>query len=119
MYRRVPRSFGGYNTVVRVLRLRTLSAVAALVAVPVLGGCIGVNQPLPEPAATAITNACNDLAVAVQPYGVNTLALTTTCTAAVDGQGSQLLQTFLASPQLGCIALAGPVTALGRRLSAR
>jgi hypothetical protein len=32
--------------------------------------------------------------------------------AAVNGTESDLLRTFLASPQLGCIALAGPITAL-------
>jgi hypothetical protein len=66
----------------------------------------------PEPAATAVTNACNTLAAAVQPYGVNTLAFSATCGAAVAGTESDLLRTFLASPTLGCIALAGPLTAL-------
>ena len=96
---------------------RTFFVGGLLGATLLLTGCPGlpgdvVNQPLPEPAATAVTNACNTLAAAVQPYGVNTLGLTVTCAAAVDGTESQLLRTFLASPQLGCIALAGPVTAL-------
>jgi len=114
--RRNDRERGGYTFDV----LRRSAALALFVLTPLLGGCNllglpiggGGSQPLPEPAASAITTACNDLATAVKPFGVNTLVLTTTCTAAVDGQGSQLLQTFLASPQLGCIALAGPVTAL-------
>ena len=101
--------------------VRRSAAIALFVLTPLLGGCslLGlpggggvVNQPLPAPAATAITTACNDLATSLQPFGVNTLALTTTCNAAVQGQGSQLLRTFLAAPQLGCIALAGPVTTL-------
>jgi hypothetical protein len=83
-----------------------------LVALPVLAGCIPNSQPLPPPAATAVTTACNDLAAAIQPFGVNTLTLTVTCNAAVQGTESDLLRTFLASPQLGCIALAGPITAL-------
>jgi hypothetical protein len=97
--------------------LRRHIVIGSFVLAPLLGGCLGLPggggpQPLPKPAATAITTACNNLATAVKPFGVNTLVLSTTCTAAVDGQGSQLLQTFLASPALGCVALAGPVTAL-------
>jgi hypothetical protein len=67
---------------------------------------------VPPEGAAAITQACNDLAAAVQPFGVNTAVLTVSCAAAVNGTGPALLRTFLASPQLGCIALAGPVTAL-------
>jgi len=87
---------------------RAVVAVAALLATAILAGCF----PLPEPAATEVTTACNDLAVAVQPYGVNTVGLAATCTAAVRGTESDLLRIFLASPQLGCSALAGPITAL-------
>jgi hypothetical protein len=87
---------------------RAVLGVAVLVATPTLAGCF----PLPAPANTAVTTACNDLAVAVQPYGVNTLTLAATCTAAVNGTESYLLRVFLTSPQLGCSALAGPITAL-------
>jgi hypothetical protein len=85
-----------------------------------LAGCIpllpppggGTPNPVPPEAAAAITQACNDLAAVVQPFGVNTAALTISCAAAVNGDGPTLLRQFLTSPQLGCIALAGPVTAL-------
>jgi hypothetical protein len=91
---------------------RVVAGVAALVALPVLAGCRPIPPPLPPAAAAAVTTACNDLSKAVQPFGVSPLALTTTCSAAVNGTESALLRTFLASPQLGCIALAGPITAL-------
>ena len=38
--------------------------------------------------------------------------LTVACAGAVNGTGPQLLRTFLTSPTLGCVALAGPVTAI-------
>ena len=87
---------------------RAVVGVAALIATSVLAGC----YPLPAPAAEAVTTACNDLSQAVQPYGVNTVTLVASCTAAVRGTQSDLLRIFLASPQLGCTALAGPITAL-------
>jgi hypothetical protein len=73
-----------------------------------LGGIGGVvSTPLPPAAATAVTQACAQLSQTTQPLGVNVSSLQLACSAAVNGQGETLLRTFLASPQLGCIAFAG------------
>jgi hypothetical protein len=95
-----------------VILRRALIGVAVLAGLPLLGGCLLIPQPLPPAAAAAVTTACNNLETAVQPFGVKPAVLKATCGAAVDGTESDLLRTFLASPQLGCIALAGPITAL-------
>jgi hypothetical protein len=100
-----------------VTGLRRIHLVGLLAFAPLLGGCpflppLDPPNPVPPEAAAAITQACDALAADVQPYGVNTTVLTVSCAGAVNGTGPELLRTFLASPQLGCVALAGPVTAL-------
>src|SRR4051812_17830021 len=105
-------------------RLRALPALAVVGVVPLLAGCNpilhagGTPNPIPPQAASAVTQACNDLAAAVKPAGVDVTALTVACGAAVSGQGPALLRTFLTSPTLGCIALAGAVVALEPQVSA-
>jgi hypothetical protein len=64
-------------------------------------------NPVPPEVGQAIVAACNTLSMVVSPLGVDISPLTIACQAVADGQGSFLLQTFLISPQLGCIFLAG------------
>ena len=85
---------------------------------PILGGGGGAPNPIPPQAASAMTQACNEFAAAVKPAGVDVTALTIACSAAVAGQGPTLLRTFLTSPALGCVAVAGAVVALEPQVSA-
>jgi hypothetical protein len=64
-------------------------------------------NPIPPAVQQVILTACNTLATTVGPLGVDTGPLTLACALTAAGQGSLLIQLFLADPSLGCLALAG------------
>jgi len=64
-------------------------------------------NPVPPEVGQAIITACTTLAGVLAPAGVDITPITIGCQAFANGQGSFLLQTFLDSPQLGCLLLAG------------
>ena len=64
-------------------------------------------NPIPPAVQTVIITACNTLAGTVGLFGADTSMLTLACTLTVQGEGSLLIQLFLQSPELGCLALAG------------
>ena len=94
------------------------STTTSTTVAPTTSTTVSTN-PVPPEVQMAIITACNTVAAVFTPFGVDLSPLTLGCSAAVSGQGSFLLQLFLANPQLGCTALAGvpvannPVVATG------
>jgi hypothetical protein len=64
-------------------------------------------NPIPPGVQAAILTACNTLAGTIGLFGADASMLTLACSLTVQGDGSVLIQLFLESPSLGCLALAG------------
>jgi hypothetical protein len=62
---------------------------------------------LPPDVVNAVGQACQNLAAAVSPFGVDLGPLYVACVESVNGQGPTLLNLFLDAPALGCVFLAG------------
>jgi hypothetical protein len=61
------------------------------------------SSPVPPPVASAITQACNQLAAAVKQAGGDPTALLTACDGVTSGNGPQELQALLTNPSLLCV----------------
>src|SRR4029077_9879 len=76
------------------------------------------SNPIPPAVVAAIGQACTTLAGAVGPLGVDITPLYFACVQVANGQGPELFMLFLASPQVGCIFLAGVPLATNPQVAA-